>query len=182
MAGKRIPSIDDQLKLFKDVIARTSGKPITETNFVYINNIAVCNITIKNKTYGLFISIDQNLWLKILDDPEIKMSEIDISNPENTLMISKISMVSNITHSSWVDIDGTELFNGLIIKIRPENFDYDISLNKNLIPVKLKKSEYKDISYSIFSNNQSFMVAFRKEFKFEIDNCGFSVMRLFQVM
>ena len=182
MAGKKIPSVEDQVKIFKDVITRTSGKPITDIKFVHVNKTALFSITIKNKTYGLFMNIDQGLWIKLLDDPEINMTELDISNPDNSLVSSKISMVTNIDPNKWIAVNGTELFNGMIIKIRPDQYDYDISLNKNLLPVKLKKSEYTDIGYTVFENGVSFIVAFKKEFKFQIEDCGFSLIRLFQVM
>lgn len=182
MAGKKVPSMEDQIKIFKNVIFRASGKPISEIKFYFINRILITNIEIKNKKYYLIFNIELDLWKEISQDDEIHMSELDIKNIDNKDIIRKISIIINTNPDSWISIDAVDIYNGKVIKIRPDNYEYDISINKNLLPLKMKKSEYTDISYTIFNNGISLIFALKKEFKYPLENSGFSIMRLFQVM
>ena len=66
----------------------------------------------------------------------------------------------------WININGLE---------------YDLSINKNLIPLRLKKSEYCDISYKVFPNDDM-IFALKKRFEYPLEDHGFTIIRLFKII
>lgn len=175
MARKKEPSVDDALNIFKDVMRRASL-----SNYLYVNKIMFAK-NIQDKS--IFIIPDQELWLKIIDDPDIKpnLKELDISNPNEASLKNLFSYLEYIDDPSWIDIDIETLFAGKIYKISIDEFEYQIPINKNLLPLKLKKAEYNKITYRIFKGS-SLVLGLKKRFDFPIENCGFSIIRLFKII
>lgn len=174
MAKAKEPSVDDALVIFKDVMNRSSI-----SNYVHLNGIMIGK---NDKDKNVIIVPDKSLWLKISEDEDIKskLKEIDISDPaesENKLIISYAEV-----DPKYIDIDIDTLFKGSVIKIKvSDEFTYEIPINKNLLPLKLKKNEFNNIGYWIF-NKPSLVLALRKRFDFPIDNYGFSMIRLFKII
>lgn len=180
MAGKKKPSIEDSLKIFKDILKRTSGKEVTDMKFEYLNRNVITSIEIKGKSYLLIMSVDEILWNLIMQDSELSLDELDITKDNN--IISIINMYTSIPNDSWIQLDNELLYNGGIIKIRPKDYEYDIVINKNLLPVKMKKSEFNNLSYSMHQSISSYFII-SKAFVFdEIDGCNFNISRIFKIM
>ena len=174
MAAKKEPSVDDAVVVFKDVMQRSSI-----TNYVYLNGTMLGK---NDKDKNVLIVPDKDLWIKISEDEDIKpnLKELDISDPaeaENKLIISYAEM-----DPKYIDMDIDTLFKGNVIKVKvSDEFTYEIPINKNLLPLKLKKNEFNNIGYWIF-NKPSLVLALRKRFDFPIEGYGFSMIRLFKII
>lgn len=178
MAKKKEPSIDDALNCFKDVMQRA-----LLSNYVYVNS----NLVSKNpKGNSILIIPEQALWLKIIEDEDLRksMRELDISSKEDQDLNTFFQYIDKLKEVQWVDLNHEDLFKGLVINIKAiSGADYEHPINKNMLPLKLKKSEYKDIDYSVFNGNGSIILALRKRFIFpDIPDSGFSIIRLFKVI
>lgn len=175
MGKTKIPSVDDALLNFKDVMHRASL-----TNYLYVNKTLLG----KNaKDQSILIIPDQELWLKILDDPDLKkcIKELDISNQQENSLQYIFTYADSIDDPSWIDINVDILFAGKIFKANIDGLDYEVPINKNLIPLRLKKAEYTKISYKIFKG-ESIILGIKKRFDFPIKDYGYSIIRLFKVI
>lgn len=176
MAKKKIPSIEDALKIFKDVMQRASL-----TSYQYVNNIMLS----KNPGGNTIVIIpEQELWLKIIDDEEMKpvLKELDISDPEQNDKMQVLQYAKDLDGEPWIDIDPEVLFKGKIFKISLKGFDYEVPINKGLLPLKLRKAEYNNIKYRVFTN-PNLVLSLKKQFDFPaIEHCGFTIIRMFQVI
>ena len=176
MGKAKIPSVDDALMNFKDVMHRASL-----SNYLYVNKILLSK---NSKDQSILIIPDQELWLKIIEDSELKkcIKELDISNQKENSLKYIFTYADNIDNdTTWINIDIDTLFSGKIFKINIDGLDYEIPINKNLLPLKLKKAEYTKISYKVFKNT-SLVLGLKKRFDFPIENCGFSIIRLFKII
>ncbi len=83
----------------------------------------------------------------------------------------------------WVSISMEEdLVSGKVFKITiNKKFGYDIPVNKDILPLKLKKAEYDNISYRVFVSPM-LLLGIRKRFESKLPKCGFSLTRLFQIV
>lgn len=176
MAKKKIPSTEDALKIFKDVMQRASL-----TSYQYVNNIMLS----KNPDGNTIVIIpEQELWLKIIDDEEIKpvLKELDINDQRQSDKIQVLQYAKDLECESWVDIDPEILFKGKIFKISLKGFDYEVPINKGLLPLKLRKAEYNNIKYRVFTK-PNIVLSLKKSFDFPaIEHCGFTILRMFQVI
>ena len=172
MAKKRESSIEDAASIFKDVVTR-----LALTDYFHINRVLFSK---NDNGNTILLSLDQNLWNSIIDDPDFKdkICELDITK-ESSQPTLKICSYSDETTSTWVDLDCDLLYAGKVVKIKIDNLEYELSVNKNLIPLKLKKSEFNNISYCVFPN---MTLAIKKRFDYDLDDCGFSIIRLFQIV
>lgn len=174
MAQKKIPSIDDAVKIFKDVTRRASL-----SDYIYVNNSL---ISTNPKGNSIIIVPDQTLWSHIIDDPELKdhLKELDVTNPEEYEKSKLLQYASDFSNDSWVEADSDALFSGKLLNIDVDGFEYKISINKGLIPLKLRKAEYNSISYRVFPDS---VLSLKKQFDFApIENCGFAMIRMFQMI
>lgn len=176
MAKKKIPSIDDALKIFKDAMQRASL-----SDYLYVDKTLHCK---HPKDYTVLVIPDQALWLKILEDDELKdqLKEINITDPNQEEKIKNMRYVENLEDDGWIDIDSEILFKGKIFKVSSMGFDYEIPVSRALLPLKLKKAEYNNIKYRIFTS-PDLILSIKKKFEFPaIPNCGFCMIRLFKII
>ena len=173
MAKKKEPSIDDILKEFESVMLRASL-----SDYYHVNNIMLS----KNpKGHSVLIVPDQLLWDKIMESETLKphISELDISKPAEQAMLSKFKYGEDLDSSLWIEIDPNELYSGKIIKIKIDGFEYDVSINKNFLPLKLKKAEFNGITYRVFFE-EHIVLALKKHFIiFGMEDYGFTMIRIF---
>lgn len=166
--------MEEAVKIFKDVMSRTSL-----SNYIYVNRVMISKTP---KGRSILIIPDMNLWREILTDEEIEKRELDIKNPDEIKLQALISYTDNIESNEWINLDSELLFTGKIIKIHVNGFDYKISLNRDLIPLKLRKKEYYKISYRIFTTKDSFVLGIKKRFDYPLEDSGFYIMRLFKII
>lgn len=179
MAKKKEPSIDEALNIFKDAINRASLlSPFLYTNSTLLSENAIGKTTL--------LVPETNLWLKLLEDNDLKESirEIDISNPIEHDKLELYQYAEKIEDKSlWYDLNTDDLYAGKIIKIKiSDKYDYDVPINKNILPIKLKKSEFNNISYRIFIRKH-IVLAIKKKFVYEgIPDASFSIIKLLKVI
>lgn len=172
MGKKNEPSIETSIKCFKDIIARMGL-----TDGLYQNHTIISKVP---KIGMVGITVDDALWNHIIDDESIKgmIKEVDPTNKETIAMISIIDNAGD-----WLPVDANEIYSGKVIPITIAGFEYDILVNKDMLPIKLKKAEVSDISYQIVNSGEilanSKILKFRKTFVGSVESSSFSVMRLF---
>lgn len=175
MAKKKQPSIQDGLKEFKDVMLRASL-----SNYSYVDRVLLSK---NSKGNSILIAPKIELWNAIMDDEELSktITPIDITNPADYQLQPLFSFGQELSHDAWLDIDPEILFAGKVFKITIDGFDYQIPINKDCLPVKLRKKEYTDIKFRVFTS-PSHVLGIKKYFPFEVENGGFSMIRLFQII
>lgn len=169
MAGKKVPCIEDALNNFKDVMRRASIQ-----NYGYVNRIMLS----KNpKNQSILTIPEPELWTKILNDPDLKdhIKESDATGDDVMLFSYGEDLATG-----WIEIDPNIIFNGVIFKLTIDGFEYDFPINKNLIPLKLKKAEANNIAYKVFTSPNT--LAIKKRFEFPVDGGSFTIMRLLQIL
>ena len=174
MATKRKPSIENAIEIFEDIMNRSSL-----TDYLHVNKILIS----KNpKENTIVIPVDQLLWNKLIDKSEFNshLQELDITDPENKINLKNCSYCDDLNNDAWIDLDCTELYTGNLLKIHIDELEYDISINKALIPLKLKKAEFTNIKYRVFKDDMT--LAIKKRFDYPIEDYGFSIIRLFQIV
>lgn len=170
MAKKKEPSIDEALNNFLDVMQRASL-----FDYVHVNSDIISE---NPKGNSIIIPVEQILWEELL-----KKKEFTDHLQELNLTDDKASLLKYLDNEPlWIDVDIDEFFNGKTIQIKVSSYEYNIPLNKNALPIRLKKSEFNNISYRIFIDDHV-VLALKKKFIYEgIDGCNFSMIRLFKVV
>ena len=132
------------------------------------------------------------MLVNIIDNKEFNISELkdDIEDFNNYRDYTKIMNYYELRDDSWINIDiSNELFTGKIFEIQLDSKKYKISINRDLMPMKLKKAEYNDVAYKIYL--KPFVLGIRKRFEYEykeketdenISKCNISIIRLFQII
>lgn len=173
MAKKKEPSIDEALNIFLDVMQRASL-----FDYVHVNSDIISE---NPKGNSIIIPVEQTLWEELLKKKEFTdhLQELPLSD-ERTSLLTYIDNIDN--EKLWNNVDINEFFDGKIIHIKVASFEYDIPLNKNALPIRLKKTEFNNISYRVFIDKHV-VLALKKKFVYEgIENCNFSMIRLFKVV
>lgn len=176
MAKKRIPSIEDAVILFKSVMERASL-----TDFLYVNNVL---LSVSPKGYSVLLIPDTPLMAKLEEDDEFKkhLKEFDLTNPDQVPMRSTFDFADEVEKDGWIGVDIEKLYAGAVLKISLDGFSYEISFNKDLLPLKLRKAEYINIDYKVLSRPGLYL-ALKKRFDTKgVDNGGFVMMRIFQII
>ncbi len=175
MAKKKEPSIQDGLKVFKDVTRRASLSDYSNVENVLLSKNA--------RDHSILIIPEVALWNAILDDPELKehIKPLDLTNPAEKALEILFQFGTGLDDESWVDIDADILFSGKIFKITIHGFEYEVPINKNCLPIQLRKAEYNNIKFKVFTKPYN-VLAIKKYFPFPVEGAGFTMMRLFQVI
>lgn len=173
MATKRKPSLAQAVEYFKEVIER-SGLD----SFFNINNIFIG----KNKK-GNYISIylEDDLLLAIREDNDLKDKITLVSNSEEDYIYEYLQKIKD----EWIELDSEKLYKGELISLSgtiEENLGYSIPIGKSLLPLKLKKAEFNQISYQVLTENKDLTIYLRKIFEPKFDNCGFTIIRIFKIL
>lgn len=173
MGKKREPSINDSLTHFKDVMRRASL-----SNYQYVNHNVLCTT---GKDVKLLIHFDQLLWNAIMDDEEIKdqFKELDISKENDRKVADQLKYLDEI-EEGWIDINPELLYNGEMIQIKIDGFDYKIPINKTIYPIRFKKAEYNNFGYKIKKDPLILLV--KKKFEGAVDDSSFTIMRGFNII
>lgn len=174
MAKKKEPSIQDALTYFREVMLRASL-----TDYTHVNRIMY---TKNPKEKSVLVIPEITLWNAILENEEFKkhIKELSLTDPEAN-QISSIISYGSMIDTSWLDIDSETLYTGKIFNIDINGFEYQLTVNRDCLPVKLKKAEYSDIQYKVFTSPYH-VLAIKKYFPYKIENCGFTMMRLFKII
>ncbi len=175
MAKKKEPSVQDGLKAFKDAMHRASL-----SDYFYVNQTMLSK---NQKDKSILIVPELELWKAIMDDEELKkqLRPIDPSNPSDYQLLPLFTYGDDMTAEDWIEMDPEILYAGKVFKIRLNGFEYEVAVNRDCLPLKLKKAEYNEIKYKLFAK-PSHVLAIKKYFPFPVADCGFTMIRLFQVI
>lgn len=159
--------MEDAVTNFKQVMSRASLK-----DYSYVNRIMLS----KNpKGQSILIIPEQGIWDSIINDKEF-MSHMR----EATSDISLFKYGEEVDSGTWIEVDPQVIYNGSVFKISIDDLTYELLINKNMIPLKLKKAEVNDIWYRVFLNPSVLVV--KKKFTFPVDGGSFTVMRMMQIL
>jgi hypothetical protein len=192
MAAKKIPTLVDAIKQFKDVTTRASL-----SSYYHVNKIL---LSINSDGNKILVVPDHALWDAMTgdkNDPNNVFTEglvksLDITDREQFELQAYYKYGDDLDNVGWFPIDVTEeLFSGKIFKIRIAQYEYQIPINRELMPLKLKKAEYDGIAYRTFGSMKSsgetkepIILGIKKRFEGPkgVDDSGFTIIRLFQVV
>ena len=154
---------DKSIELFHSVIARMGVDVLYEYNRMWL---------IQLEEYRCIVIPDNTLYDELMTGVAFKekIKPCDIEN-------SRLFSYTNATN--WVPLDvSEEHFSGKEISIIIDGFNYDIPLNKDLMMVRLRKSEFTNISYQVYKEKH-LVLGIKKRFDSEY---GFDMIRLFQIV
>ena len=174
MAKAKKPSLENAINIFEDVMQRA-----LLSDYYHVNRTLLS----KNlKGNSILIVIDQTLWNAIIDKPEIKekMKELDLTKIDDQENAKICSYGDDLNNDSWIELDCETLYAGKIIKLNIDGLEYNLTINKNLIPLKLKKAEFNNIKYRVFPDTMT--LALKKRFDYSIEDHGFDIIRLFKIV
>lgn len=174
MATKKEPTIADRVAIFKDVMRRSSI-----TDLEYINNV----FHAKNaKDASVLIIVDETLWNAIFDDEELKphISALDLDDPENHITKDRLLYIQDMD-KDWIEINPESMYNGDVIEIAINGFKYSIPLNKGLFPTKLKKAEFNNFGYKLYTQPR-LAISIKKKFEGPVEDSSFTIVRIFQIL
>lgn len=177
MAKKKITSVD-ALNIFKDVMTRA-----LLSEYQYTNRIMIARNTKKGNLVMICPEVD--LWNMIIDDPDMKihMSELLVNDPEQNRISQVTSYMDDLSSDQWIPLDTDLLYKGKVIHLSIEGFDYKIPVNRDLLPLKLRKKEYSGIHYRVFIT-PFHILAIKKKFESPLEEgkYGFELVRLLQIV
>lgn len=171
MAGKKIPSSKDAIKYYDEVMTRASA-----SGYCFVNKKIIC----KSKSRSVLIIPDNLLWDELINRNQGELRELDLNNKDD-FDKRHIFQFGEDLDLGWIDIDPEVFSKGKIMKISYKNLEYDIPINKDLLPLKLRKSEWNNICYKIFIS-PNLVLGIKKRFDFPLENYGFTIMTLYQIL
>lgn len=178
MAAKKEQSVEDGVKIFKDVIKRASLN-----EFIHVNR-SLYGITTGKKNTPVMMTLESELWNHIIDDPDLKskITELDITKVENLDTKQKMIYADDMLNSDgWFQIDEEKMTKGDIIHISLDGYQYDIPINKVLFPIKFKKSESNNFYYKVFLK-PSVVLVLKKKYESPVEGSSFYLGRAFRVL
>lgn len=152
----------------KDLISFNKILDRIEIEKFYLEDNFIIGKPLKNN-YLLLFEIGSELK-KIIN---IQFEEINPLSEE----FKKIKLLTNAASSTnWIQIPSEfEIYLSKIFVIKT-NYDYNIDINRDQMPFKLLKSEYKSIYYTLKDN----ILLIKKVFEAKNEGFNFSVIRGFQ--
>lgn len=178
MGKKKLPSVADAVKHFKDASLRA-----TLSTYYHVNGILV---SINKDGHRIVLVPESELLTELWKDESVDIKELDITSEEGERVRHCFYFGEN-HDKDWHLIESTsDMYAGKILKIRIKEREYPVELNRQLLPLKLRKAEYTDISYKIFcekskGNIDQLILALQKRFVI-CDNCNFSMIKLLQII
>lgn len=176
MAGKKVPTFNDAIKYFKEVMQRASL-----SDYFYVGNIIISK---NNKNNHVILELDEPLLIHLInEDEDMKghMYKLDIN--EDSVMSMIYEEYKKIDNKKWIELNSEEIYNGNLIKVGDGiNLEYEIMIGKSLLPLKLKKAEFNQISYQFISDKDLFELFLIKRFSPIVEGTEFSITRLFKIL
>lgn len=174
MAKKNKPSIDGAIIYFKEVMTRASLN-----NYVCLNNTLISN---SPNNYSVIIIPDHELWINLLLNEEFKNTCQELNNNDYNKYNHLFKFADDLYNIGWLDIDNEDLFKGKILKVKIKDMDYDIPIGKDLLPLKLRKAEFNNVSYRVFNFDGHLYLGLKKVFIYDLKDCNFTMMRVLKII
>lgn len=162
-------SSEDIANKIAEIISRLEGK------IKRVNTSLVC-IPEEDTEKTNILTFSHPLWAIMLERKMLEeYPELDLKKEEDNSIRTYFGY-ADAEMEGWIEIENSsEMFSGKAISIKVET--EELSINRDLLPLKLKKAEYSNIYYKLFSGEKPVMTI-RKLFKINED-CYFNAFRLF---
>lgn len=174
MAKKKEPSISDVIGLFKDIIKRGKVESFTYNNRTLMGY--------NNKNIKFYLNLEAAAWNAIVNDNDIRpmLTEFNLKDSSEHDRMA-FSFCQNINDEEFIELNGESFYNGENIDIKVDGFDYDITINKSIFPIRFKKSEGNNFSYRIYLGRYPVLLI-KKDWDPIVPDSGISMIRLFQIV
>ena len=165
VAKNKVIEPSDALNQLIDVVNRMGT-----TSIECKDNVLICHV--KNDKIVMII-VDDKLMELVKESENIDTStELSKSN-ERWFQYRDLG-------DDWIDLTTDDkLYTGKHFEITPDGYEFPIIITKDIMPIRLKKAEYKMIDYKIFNDPKVF--AIRKRFQL-LDDYGFTILRLLKII
>jgi hypothetical protein len=171
MAKKTITP-EMELKTAIESILNGSGSVYFNVNGILLS---------KNKLDRIVIVVPDKLLLEgLIEDKTINIEELTIDHQYFKYYNNLFKYGEGIDSDDWISLQSDELYAGNTIDINIKDYECPIQINKDLLPIKLKKSEYENIFYRIFMD--PLIIGLRKDFKSINEGYSFSMLTLFRII
>ena len=171
--AKKVLVPQDVIDQWKEMTLRASLSHYSNVNGILITNNE------DNKVMMMIVP-DKSLLKLLLEDKEVDIQNYDSTNPDTLTMSQWFDYGNDLSSETWLPIsDVDKFYQGDAIEIQFPGHEFPILMSKELLPFKLKKSEFTDLAYRVFLNPP--VLGIRKRFEI-IPEHGFTVIRLFQVI
>jgi hypothetical protein len=171
MVTKKVITADIETKTAEETILRGSASIYYNVNGILLS---------KNKLDCILLVVpDKPLLEKLLENKNITIEELSMENPDFKYFNDLFKYGQNLSDNSWISLP-ENFCEGSKVEITLKDYDYPIEINSALLPLKLKKAEYGNISYRIFIN--PLVIGLKKDFGSVNPGFGFSMLRLFRVI
>ena len=170
--AKKVIVPQDAIEQWKETTLRAS----------LVSYYNVDGILVSNNDDGKLILVvpDKPLLELLLDDKETIIQDYDLLNKDTRELGKWFGYGKDMDDVTWLPISDPEKFyNGSTVEIQIDTHEFPILISKELLPFKLKKAEFTEISYRVFVDPP--VLGIRKRFEI-LPDYGFTMIRLFQVI
>jgi hypothetical protein len=105
-------------------------------------------------------------------------SASDLNNPDHCRFNTFINYLET---DNILPLDSDAIYRGELIEIKIAGHELPITINKDSFPLKLKKSEFNNIGYRIYSSPDH-IFSLSKKFESSLENHSFTMFKLFQIV
>lgn len=169
MAKAKVVTSENALTTFLEIIAR-----LDLPKYVSVNNTLLGYDENERK---VMITVSPALWNIILES-KFTFTELDLNEPDEYNL--KDWFITEELEHCWIPFpDLDSLYKGIEcpIKITNNKETVDVPITRELLPMKLRKAEFKDIFYR--AKNE--VLALKKEYLLSEDY-SFALTRLFKIL
>ena len=168
------------LEQFREMTLRASL-----TLYYNVNGVLVS----KGKENIVMAVPDRPLLKLLLADKEIKIQDFDHGDDELRSLLPLFNYGEHVNEEGWLPLTETEDFYlGKLVEIKIDGHDFPVLISKELLPLKLRKAEFNDVSYRVFippktqdKKKQTPVLGIKKRFQL-LEDHGFSLVSLFQIV
>ena len=169
--GKKIITAEHETKTAEETILRGSASIYYNVNGILLS---------KNKLDGILVVVpNKPLLEKLLENKNINIEELLMDNLDFKYFNGLFKYGEDLDDDRWILLPDN-FCEGHKVEIILKDYDFPVDISNSLLPVKLKKSEFGDITYRIFID--PLVIGLKKKFKSINEGYGFSMLRLFRVV
>jgi len=129
----------------------------------------------KRKNYSSYVIILPSQELI----PYVIPKDVEFTNNER---IKNLLRFIEIDNDDWIQLNNDEILSGFNIKIQIDNYNYEVEINKKILPLRLLKKEFNNFYYKIIYGNNMPLFFMKKIFKNCIPNTNFTIMQIYHVL
>jgi hypothetical protein len=180
--AKKVLGPTNALEQFREMTLRASL-----SLYYNVAGVLVSRSSVKD---NVVVAVPDQALLKLLfADEDIKIEDFDFNDDDLRSLTPLFDYGTKVNEDGWLPLAETEdFYHGKLIEIKIEGHDFPVLITKDLLPLKLKKAEFNDVSYRVFippkiGNTKAVtpVLGIKKRFQL-VEEHGFTLMRLFQIV